>query len=536
MKYDQKPTTVHKFIRLTKLLPVLVIGMLLIVFGMSVAVTAAKPKPIKRIVIDYTPHDKQYLFHASDADETVYGGARGGGKSCALVMDATSYAMTFPGAQIYLFRKTFDELNRTLVRELKRKVPEKSKQNPFGLYKYNAQEHSATFDNGSVIYFRYIRNRQDADIYQGAEMDYCGIDELTQHTEEVIEVLRASVRSPKGYPARFKATCNPGGIGHIWVKKRFITGTKYGTLVYKDKESDNVIRFIQATVYDNPTLMLNDPKYVKRLENLPPSLRKAWLEGNWDIFEDQAFTEWSYEVHVCKASEVEIKKHWRKWISADNGYTDPFAWYWFAAGEDGTIYVYREYTRGYGDEKITYSDQARKVIELSKYREYKDGNTIETSEKIDFIVVGHDAFGANPSTKTSDKPKGKTLVDHYREGGIDRIAFKCAITDRKLRKAVVHEYLKPFMDENFQPPKKRAKIVILDTCTQLIDTLPMQVVDENDPEKIAETDYDHWYDSFGYGILAYHAKKSKTPEQPKSDVQKIKDKVVKRNKKRSVAF
>ena len=193
------------------------------------------------VEIAYTPYRKQWLFHASDADEVVYGGAKGGGKSCALVMDAFAYAYAFPKSKVYLFRKTFDELESNLVEELKKRVPQITKENPDGLYWYHEGKHIALVRNGSRIFFRYIRNLADARRYNGREMDYCGVDELTQHEEEAIQILRSCVRSPLGYPARFRGSCNPGDIGHVHVKKRYITPTMYGKKTYTDPVTGNKI-------------------------------------------------------------------------------------------------------------------------------------------------------------------------------------------------------------------------------------------------------------------------------------------------------
>ena len=478
---------------------------------------------LKYIEIDYIPHKNhdggigpQEIFHASDADECVYGGAKGGGKSCALTMDAYRYASYCPRAKVYLFRRTYDELEANLVDELFKRVPARTKDNPAGLYSYDNQKHIARLPNGSRIFFRYIRNLQDAKKYNGREMDYCGVDELTQHEEEAINILRSCVRSPRGYPALFRATCNPGDIGHTHVKKRYIIPTFKGAKPYIDSVTGNKIQFVPAKVTDNPTIMENDPAYIRRLNGLPPTLRKAYLDGDWDIFEGQAFEEWNPSIHVCES--FPIPEHWRKWRSNDPGYTDPFAWYWFAVDEDGRVHIYREYTRNYGDPKVVYTEQAQKVIELSTYKKIKDGQVFDWKDKYDFTIVGHDAFLAHAATKTIDRPQGKTIEDYYSEGGL--VGLTRAVTDRKLRKTVWHEYLKPYYDENAKEWKSR--VVIHDCCRMLIETLPQQLFDPTDPEKVKETDFDHWYDAAGYGLIAYHIDKSKPLKKEDSRVKKDK--------------
>jgi hypothetical protein len=264
--------------------------------------------------------------------------------------------------------------------------------------------------------------------------------------------------------------------------------------------------------------MQNDPAYVRRLENLPPARRRSFLEGDWDAYDGQAFEEFNHDIHVVPW--FPIPKHWRRWRSVDNGYTDPFAWYWFAVDEQGTVYIYREFTRDYHDPKIAYSEQARKVVKLSKYVEVIGGHEQEQDENIGYTVVGHDAFNKHPQNED-----GKTIVDYYNEGGVHGCVR--AITDRRMRKTVWHEYLRPYMDEN--TGKLTSRVKILSNCKKLIETLPQQVEDEDDPEKVAETNYDHWYDGAGYGLIFWHIGRSKAPEPDKGVIQRDKEKLAKKS-------
>ena len=213
-------------------------------------------------------------------------------------------------------------------------------------------------------------------------------------------------------------------------------------------------------------------------------------EEAFSAAEGSAFPEFSYDLHVVKP--FEIPDHWRKWRSADNGYTDPFAWYWYTVDEFGTVYVYREYTREPKEPKVSYSDQARQVT-------LKTGN-----EKVGFTVVGHDAWAVNPLTKNQNTPQGKCIIDFYIEGGVKDCIR--AVTDRVFRKATIHEYLKPYFDENAEVMASRVKI--FSTCEKLIETLPQMLIDDRDPEKYQENDIDHWVDSFGYGIISHHSNKT----------------------------
>ena len=471
------------------------------------------------VTVPYTPNEKQAIFHASPADEIIYGGAKGGGKSCALVMEALAYGMENVGATIYLFRETYDHLESNLIKEWKERVPKE-------LYTYSETKRIASIRGGSKVYFRYLESVADAEGYDGRSIDFIGVDELTKHREEAIQILLSCLRSPKGFKTKFVGTCNPGNIGHRWVKQRYIVATNYGKRIIVDPDTGNMIQFIPAKVYDNFAIMENDPRYIKRLENLPPKKKQAFLHGDWDIYEGQAFEEFNREIHVVEP--FEIPKDWRRWRSADNGYTDPFAWFWFAVDYDGTVYIYREFTRERKDEKLTYSEQAKKVVELSRYRKltYSDPDKKEPiglkeyDEPCGFTVVGHDAWASHPlAERKSGSSKGKTIIDYYAEGGL-KDCIPC-INDRRLRKATWHEYLRPFEGVD---GKLTAKVKIFSTCEMLIETLPMQVEDEKDSEKVAESDIDHWYDGAGYGLIAWHSKQTPEPkEELTGDAKRIND-------------
>ena len=143
------------------------------------------------------------MFHESGEDDVLYGGAKGGGKSCALVQECVAWGYEHPGANMYIFRETYDALEQNIIKEFKEKIPPE-------LYKYNEGKHTARLLNQTVINFRYVANEDDATKYQGVSMDWLGIDELTKHTEKTVQILRSCLRSTK-YKPKFRATCNPGG-------------------------------------------------------------------------------------------------------------------------------------------------------------------------------------------------------------------------------------------------------------------------------------------------------------------------------------
>lgn len=220
-------------------------------------------------------------------------------------------------------------------------------------------------------------------------------------------------------------------------------------------------------------------------EHLTKTEYPSTPEEAFEAAEGVAFPEYSYDIHVIKP--FNIPRSWAKWRSVDNGYTDPFGWYWFAVNEQGTVFIYREFTRSTKDEKLIYTDQARKVVELSE------------GEEIGYTVAGHDAWNSHHRDTSN-----KTLINYYQDGGV--FGFKKANTDRALRKATFHQYLKPYVDENLKV--KTARLQIFDTCTKIIETLPQLLCDPKSNEKVMECTYDHWFDGVGYGLITHHASSS----------------------------
>lgn len=444
--------------------------------------------------IAYSPNAKQVLFHTSEAEETLYGGAKGGGKSCALIMEALAYGLEFAGSTLYLFRETYDDLEANLIAEMKAKWDER-------LYSYNESKHIATLLNGTKVFFRYIRNWQDANKYQGRSIDWIGVDELTKHEERSIQVLMSCLRSPKGFPVRFRGTCNPNGIGFGWVKQRYIEGTKYGEIQPIDEISGNTMEFIPATVYDNTVLMDNDPSYVKRLENLPPDERKAFLLGDWDSLQGQYFTMFNRSKHVTDA--FEIPEHWRRYRSIDWGFNDHCAVYWHTVNSEGRTFTYREL---YINETLA-SDVADKIADLSK------------GEKIEYTVASPDMWQTRGAAQIAKDGEiiGMNIAETFLRHGVPLIKADNARVIGWQRMA---EEMKEQADglPNWQ---------ILKNCENLIKTLPYLVRDERKPEDIADRQQDHAAESCRYFHMSRPIKTSPDPAQL-SVIQRHKQTLIKR--------
>lgn len=274
------------------------------------------------------PNPKQKEFLTADNRFVGYGGARGGGKSWAVRKKAVLLALNYPGIRVLILRRSFPELRQNHINPLLAETK--------GIASYRELDKTLSFPTGSVILFGYCDNEGDLRQYQGNEYDVIFLDEATQIPYEWFIQLTACLRGANSFPKRFYLTCNPGGVGHDWVKRLFIDRN------FRGKENPEDYRFIPAKVYDNAALLEKDQGYVTMLENLPDDLRRAWLEGDWDIFEGQYFPEFRREIHVCEP--FPIPSHWRRYFAMDYG-LDMLAGYWIAMDELGQAWVYRELYR-----------------------------------------------------------------------------------------------------------------------------------------------------------------------------------------------
>ena len=272
------------------------------------------------------PNPKQSEFFRSTSRFTAYGGSRGGGKSWALRRKLILLCLRYPGIHCLIVRRTLSELRSNhvvpLLKELGRSAV------------YMAGERVFRFSNGSRIDLGYLSSDGDTLRYQGQEYDIIAIDEATQLTEYQFSALKGCLRGVGDFPRRMYLTCNPGGVGHAWVKRLFIDRD------YRDGERPEDYRFIKASVYDNGVLLNHDPEYVHNLESLPDTLRAAWLDGRWDLFEGQFFPEFNRDRHVVAPNKIPTG---RAFAAFDYGF-DRFALLILVVSGD-RLYVAREYCR-----------------------------------------------------------------------------------------------------------------------------------------------------------------------------------------------
>ena len=261
--------------------------------------------------IDIT--EKQEQFINSEAFETLFGRlrcSRSDGKSYGQLVDGLLYALTYPKSKQIIFRTTFPELEKSIIRTSLEFYPR-------DVATYNSSKHTWTFRNGSIIDFSYIATEKDVYQYQSAEYDVIRFDELTHFTEFMYTYMISRCRGANPYPKRIKSSTNPGGVGHEWVKERFINSgepNKIHEITLENNKKSTVV-FIPSLVQDNIFMMDSDPDYINRLELLPEKERKALLYGDWDIFDGQFFSEFRRDVHVCKP--FVIPKDWRIFRTRD---------------------------------------------------------------------------------------------------------------------------------------------------------------------------------------------------------------------------
>lgn len=411
------------------------------------------------------PNDKQLIFLKAKNRFVGYGGARGGGKSEAVRIKAPLLALRYDKSKILILRRTYPELYRNHVLPLIATLK--------NIAKYHQTNKAFVFSNGSRIEMGYCANDADVLQYQGQEYDFIFMDEATHFSEFMFSTLTACIRGANSIPKRMYITCNPGGIGHSWVKRLFIDRE------YKNSENPSDYLFIPATVYDNVALMLNDPDYIRMLENLPDNLREAWLHGNWDVFEGQYFREWDRSVHVCEP--FDIPTHWRIYTSLDYG-EDMLAHYIYAVDENSNVYVINEI---YQPDLIV--SAAASVI-LGRT------NGLRIDRRI-----------APPDLNQTQSISGKTTLGLFNEYGLYTTVCSNKRVDGWL---ALKELLKVYVDKE---GKRNAKLKIFASCPNLIRTLPLL---QYDTKKIGDAsnqphELTHAPDALRYFASSYTYKADK---------------------------
>jgi hypothetical protein len=417
------------------------------------------------------------------ADEILYGGARGGGKTEAGIvwMIEPKYVKN-PLYRGLVIRRNAEDLKDWVDRARRMYTPLRCE--------VTGAPATFKFPSGAEIRTGHLKDDNAYEKYQGHEYQKMLIEELTQIAkEENYEKLWMSNRSTvPGLQARIMATANPGGRGHSWCKRRFVDIAK--NKIFKTVHNINGIdvittrTYIPAHVQDTPQL---DTKYIAMLMSLTEPRRTAWLEGNWDIFSGQFFSRWTPAVHVIKP--FEIPSHWYRYRGFDWGFAKESAMVWIAVNASGDHYLYREYY----------------AKEQTPSRVAQDVNALNRDEDIVATYADPSIWNRNPLSENENTPEisKKSIADNLIAHGV---WVRKANNDRINGWMRMRELLE--WGDNRKP-----KLQVFDTCINTIRTIPEQVVDENNVEDLDTDGEDHICDATRYVVV--HTAQPIIPEKKK---------------------
>ncbi len=435
----------------------------------------------------------------------MFGGAAGPGKTKALLWEAIRQTLEVTGCDTLLLRRTYPELESSLLSYFRRDVPR-------SMYKsYNASKHVVTWKNGSTTRFGYCRNENDVYQYQGAEFLFIGIDELTHFTLKQWQFLTSRNRCPaKVYsdgknagkrivPCMAGAT-NPGNIGHAWVKALWVDHLPPPGFERPERYNPHDYDFIRARLADNP-IYANDAEYRRTLETLPEHLRRAFLDGDWNVFAGQYFDVFEIGRHTARPEEVRLDPWWPRWISIDWGFQHPSAVYWHCAVPAPPRAVISSEARNLSS---AYAQRDPSVASLPRddnpcrivtYREFVQSGLsprmlaqaiAERSgrERVSEVFLSPDAF----AHRTSEASIAEQLGDVFAANGLPRPAP--ADDDRIGGWQLMYQLL------------ESDSWVITDNCAKLIECLPLLVRDDRRIEDIRKVDGDDSADAARYGLVS----------------------------------
>jgi len=459
---------------------------------------------------------------------TLYGGYRGPGKSYWLRWYLLRHLLDLAktdvrGARVGLFCETYPTLTDRQIGPIEREFPAEigqlRKSQEFGLGFHLHPRHG-----GGVL---LLRNLDDTSKYKSAEFAAMGVDQLEQNTKETFDLLRGSLRWPGVKQPRFVATANPGGIGHLWVKRLWVDRQFPPEL----QPLADQFAFVEARPEDNPYL---DAAYWHMLETLPDGLRQAWRYGNWDIFEGQAFPEWRRDVHVIEP--FEIPKDWRRFRALDYGYAAPSCVGWFAVDctDPRKLYLYRElYVKGLGPAEL-----ARVILEAERpvgrtlvRPDNWQTDDVEVGglksalrERVDYTVADPSIFRRNEQTDDVEvgglKSALRERVDytvadpsifrrneqsHVSNADVMSVNGAPCIEGHNHRISgwrMVHEYLKVYQEPAGGEMVDTALLKVFRTCPNVIRTLPAVVCDLTRPEDVDSRSEDHAADMVRYAVMS----------------------------------
>jgi phage terminase large subunit len=392
------------------------------------------------------PSEPQQKFLRANKIHICYGGARGGGKSWAMRTKCVLLATRFNGIKILLLRRTLPELQENHI------MPLLALLSGYNICRYNESKKTFTFFNGSIIKLGYCDKEKDVYRYVGAEYDVVCLEEATHFTESMWQLLKTINRTVRtDFTPRMYYTCNPGNVGHAWIKRLFIDRD------FNENEPPENYVFIPARVYDNKVLMERNPEYLNALKQLPEELRRAHLDGDWYVYQGQYFKSFRREMHVI--DPFRIPETWSIYRAIDYG-LDMLACYWAAVSPQGNAVIFRELA----SPNLIISEAAKHILEA--------GN-----EPCVCTFAPADMWDRQRVT-------GETQTELFAHSGLPLVK---SANSRVNGWESLLEWLKPIpqADGGTYP-----RLRIFSTCRELIRTLPLLQHDTRNPSDVATKPHD----------------------------------------------
>ena len=429
----------------------------------------------------WKPQPKQELALRCPATELFYGGAAGGGKSDWLIGDymqgANLYGRFWRGI---LFRQTYDELEELMDRANELFTPQGAR-----FVGKGSKEGSNIwiFPNRATLKMRYLENEKDVKHYIGHQYTWVGIDELGNYpTPYCWLMMKSRLRSAHGVPSYIRGTGNPGGVGHGWIKQRFMDDHIPNQIFYIETElngikSRDTACFIPSTLNDNQVLMQNDPDYEKKLLSLPSHIARALRFGDWSVFEGQVLESFRPNIHVCKPFILE-QGMWFRFCAMDWGWAKPYSIGFYAVNSQGRLIRYRElygckqdeYNVGVKKQSTKLAQEAWEFASLEGIKDMVADPAIWSEENNQCIMQDFADVGFNMVPANNDRINGLVMVD---------------------------QIFKQTVDQNGTP-----MFQVFNTCKAFIRTIPMLTPNPNHPEDIDTKLEDHVYDEFRYAVMS----------------------------------
>jgi terminase large subunit-like protein len=465
----------------------------------SAALTIPRERQFNGIRVPLQPKQKRLLRLVEESPATWigYGGSRGGGKSHGARAVMLIRRFNHPGTRGLIIRRKYKELLENHIEPLFRQFPQMRAW-------YNISEKTLKLPNGSAVVFGYAEHGGDIYDFQGDEFMDIVVDEATHFKEKDLIFLKTCNRwtgMPDGV-CKMVLTCNPGNVGHAFVKRTFIDSQ------YHENESASDYAFLQACGWDNvgwaESALAGDgltakdyygwtdeqrfkyfverTDYGKRLNSLPGAMRIGHLMGRWDQFAGQFFDCFDVARHTRAPQEIELKPWWPRWISGDWGYSHPAAVYWHAQDGDRVITYDELHGSGIGEREL-----GERIVAISNRYKDSTGKPI----KIQSVFFDQYAFAKRTSENTIAEQIGEVLAAN----GLPMPTL--ADDDRIGGGRLCYEMLK-------------ADLVVISTaCPQLIECLPTLSHDEDNLEDVLKVDGDDPYDAWRYGLKSMLGEASK---------------------------